>query len=274
MKKNLLFILSVFFVSSVSARDLVDCVVARVNDVVICKSDLNEPQLILGGRTRDLERCIMDEILLQKAQQNGVVPSQEDVEKKAIAYRNGHGFGYKSGEEYERFLGRAGLSSKKVVNQIKNSGAAARMEMLLMPKGAVVSRDEIVAFCEKNPEQKEALYLVSFSTGSKDLVDENGHLTKKAATQWSRFDGWLSESELSKSMKFITKMEPGQVSEPVIRGDSFFIYRLEEKQDARLFTIEERYAGIEQRLLEEAKKDKFIDIKKRLRQEACVVYMS
>jgi hypothetical protein len=201
------------------------------------------------------------------------MPAQEEVEKKVIAYRQGNGFGYKTNDDYEHFLKTAGLSMKKVAKQIKKSTASVRMESLLMPRSAVVDRSEIEAYCTQNPQEKEAAYLISFATGSKDLVSEDGQLQDRAVLHWSKFDGWLNESDLSKSMKFIVSMKPGEVSSPVVRGDSFFIYRLEDFEKSRPLTVDERLNEVERMLIEDAKKEKFVDIKKRLREEACVVYV-
>lgn len=255
-----------------AARVLVDEIVVRVNNVNICDSDVKERQMQLGGNSRSVEQCIQDELLYQKAKSYSAVMSDDDLEKRLVALRDGYGFGYRSQGEFESFLRKAGLSTKRLREQIKRSGAIAVIENALLPKDALVSREDVEAYCAKYPEQKDEEYLLSFATFAKDDLTTSGQVLPGISLAWTELDGWIKKSDLGANMKFVVDMKVGEVSRPVVRDSACFMYRLEKKAEKRNLSVDERYAEIEQLLLKDRKVEKEVEIKQRLRDEAAVVF--
>jgi len=91
---------------------------------------------------------------------------------------------------------------------------------------------------------------------------------------WVELDGWMPESDLSAGMKFVAQMRVGDVSAPVVKDSICFLYRLEDKSEKRLLSVDERYAEVEQHLLKASKAQKEIEVRQRLRDEASVVFLS
>jgi len=274
MKKLSLYLFVLLVAVGLRSRDLVDEMVAQVNHVVICRSDVYENQFLFGGKSRNLKQCIQDEISFQKAKELNCVPSMEDTEKRFVAFRNGHGFGYKSVEDFEVYLRKMGVSSKKALDQIRRSSAISMIENILMPKNALVTKQDVQEFCLKNPQEKEAAYLISFATISNVFLMDDGTISDKAVLHWAEFDGWINRSDLAKSMLFVVDMKVGEISRPVVKEENVFVYRLEQKTEKRLLSVDERYAEVEALLIEKKKAEKFEVIKKQHEQEACVVVLT
>jgi hypothetical protein len=266
--------IAVFFFGPLSAgRKLVDEIVAQVNKVNIHRSDLNEPQVQLKGKTRSVEQCIAEELLYQKAKSYNAIMSEEDLDKRLSALREGYGFGYRSQGEFESFLRKEGLTSKRIKEQIKRTGAVASIENALMPRDALVSRQDIEKYCAQHPKEKEEEYFVSFAVISKDDLNLLGEVPDDIELSWTELDGWMSKSSLGASMKFIADMKIGEVSKPVFRDSDCFFYRLDKKAEKRPFSVEERYAEVENLLVGACKAEKEREIKQRLRDEASVVVL-
>ena len=267
------FLLSVCSQSFMNAGVLLDEIVARVNDTNICRSDLLERQMHLGGQSRSLDACIQDELFFQKAHHFGAVMREDELEKRMVALRAGYGFGYHTQAEFESFLKKAGLSFKRLQGQVKRSGSISSVQGALMPKDALVTRKDVESFCVKHPEIKNEEYLLSFATGAKNLLAQDGSVSPAFPLVWTELDGWMKNDDLADNMSFVRSMNVGEVSAPVMRGDSFFVYRLEQKNDKRLLSVDERYAEVEKILLKERKAEKEIEIKGHLKEEAAITIL-
>jgi len=257
-----------------SSAILVDEIVAKVNSTNICLSDLHERQMQLGGKTRTLEQCIEDEIFMQKARDYGAVMSDDELSKRMVALRAGYGFGYKTQAEFEAFLKRSGLSTKRLRDQLCRSGSIISVRGALAPKDALVTRQDVEAYCAAHPLEKDVEYLLSFASGARDLLGADGDLPEGLVLSWNELDGWMRKADLAENMNFVKTMSVGQVSAPVLRDDTFFVYRLEKKNEARLFTVDERYAEVEKILLNERKAQKEVEVKERLKREAATTVLS
>jgi hypothetical protein len=199
--------------------------------------------------------------------------SEEDLDKRLSALREGYGFGYRSQGEFESFLRKEGLTSKRIKEQIKRTGAVASIENALMPRDALVSRQDIEKYCAQHPKEKEEEYFVSFAVISKDDLNLLGEVPDDIELSWTELDGWMSKSSLGASMKFIADMKIGEVSKPVFRDSDCFFYRLDKKAEKRPFSVEERYVEVENLLVGACKAEKEREIKQRLRDEASVVVL-
>ena len=254
----------------VFAAVVVDEIVAKVNNANICLSDSQERQMHLGGKSRSIESCVMDSLFMQKATDFGAVMREDELEKRMVALRAGYGFGYKMQAEFEAFLKKSGLSTKRLKDQIRRSGSIAAVQSALLPKDALVTRQDVEAYCVAHPLDKDEEYLLSFSSGSRDLLTSSGQLPDGLVLSWSELDGWMNKADLSENMSFVKNMKVGEVSKPVVRGDAFFVYRLEKKNEKRALSLDERRADVEKNLLKERKAQKEVEIKERLRAEAAI----
>lgn len=253
------------------SRELVDRIIARVNDVNIYESDRREPQLSLGGKSRTLDMCIEDELWRQKAHAYNVEISDVDVQKRIVALREGQGFGYQSQAAYESFLRGVGLSIKRLGDQIKRVGAIAEIKNFLSPKDALVTQEEVAAYCHEHPIYKDEEYLLSFATVEPYMLDENGAYNKQAyPVSWSELDGWIKKGDLAQDMDFVSTMERGEISMPREKAGTLFVYRLENKSPRRELTPDERKAEVEGVLLKVKKIEKEQDLKERLRSQASI----
>lgn len=55
---------------------------------------------------------------------------------------------------------------------------------------------------------------------------------------------WINEDELAADKQFITMLKPGQISEPIQTAVGFELFKLIDKREARLKTLDERYGAI------------------------------
>ncbi len=271
---RLFLLLSCGVSAALFAPVLVDEIVAKVNGANICLSDVQERQMHLGGKTRSLEVCIQDELLMQKARDYGAVMRDDELDKRMVALRGGYGFGYKDHAEFEAFLRKSGLSTKRLRDQICRSGSIAQVQAALAPKDALITRQDVESYCLSHPQEKEEEYLISFASGARDLLNSEGKVPAEFLLAWTEFDGWMKLSDLAPNMAFVKKMAVGSVSDPVIRDELFFVYRLEKKNEKRPLSVDERYAEVEKMLLTERKAQKEVEIKERLRQEAAITVLS
>ena len=279
VKKNLIFgivlALATFLQPSLEAsRTLVDKIVARVNDVNICRSDVNERQMQLGGAARSIEQCVQDELMFQKAKSYSAIMSETDLDKRMVALREGYGFGYQSQGDFEAFLCKEGLSIKRLREQVKRSGSVAGIENALVPKNALVHREDVAAYCLKHPEDKDESYLLSFATFSAEDLTSSGDLSDELRPIWTELDGWISKSALGSCMKVVADMKVGEVSKPAVKDSTCFMYRLENKTEKRPLSVDERYAEVEKVLLGVRKAEKEVEVKQRMRDEAAIVFFA
>jgi len=277
---NISLILRCFFSAALlisvplcAGRKLVDEIVVQVNKVNIHRSDLNEPQIQLKCKARSIEQCIEEELMYQKAKTYNAIMSEEDLDKHLAAWRESYGFGYRSQGEFDVFLRKEGLSPKRIKEQIKRTGAVSTMENALLPRDALVSRQDVEYYCAQHPKEKEEEYLVSFCVISKDDLNLLGEIPEDIKLSWTELDGWISKPSLSASMKFVADMKIGEVSKPVIRDENCFFYRLDKKAEKRPFSVDERYAEVENLLVDVRKKEKKAEIKARLKDEAAIVVL-
>jgi len=73
----------------------------------------------------------------------------------------------------------------------------------------------------------------------------------------------VQENDLAEDKKFITRINVGEVSEPIATRDGFELFQLIAKKDERLLSLDERYIEIVQIL----QQPKYVEVMNKYREE-------
>ncbi len=91
--------------------------------------------------------------------------------------------------------------------------------------------------------------------------------------QWAE-PFWVKKDDIAENKHFIFNLKVGQSSLPSDRGNGLEVYRLVEKKDERIPTLEERYKEIADILRKPIYQDLMDRYKKQLFETSSVMYLS
>lgn len=215
---------------------------------LILESELRRPKL--DGTPNTLDSSITNSLIKQEADRLHITQTPEENQKQyeMIAQNN-----KKTVKELDEMVMQAGFTPQEAR---KEFGQINAVNSLLGWKvgGMVVPESEVRAYYEENPEYESAAYqiqmvVVPFSstqTREQQLTqlqtlanaqDPNGVLN------WIE-PFWVNEEDLAADKKFITELEPGQISLPKEVFNGFQMFRLVAKKEKRLKTFDDRYGQI------------------------------
>ena len=270
-------------------------VVARVNGVPITLEQLDrgfEANLRARGlnisrmqrpeQVRDLKRealdtLIRDELLWQKAQRDGGIVSDDDVERaigRAIEQSRGR-------EAFGRSIARAGFDEHSYRRFVRRMLSAERAAQELVQAKLAVSDAEIEHFYRDNaqrfnrpeqvrvseilirvpapggPEQREAARLRVASIRSRVLAGENfadlaRHNSEHPTRQWGGAHDPVSRGQLAPALEEAAfRLHPGETSEVIETAAGFHLLRLDERLPGTAITLEQARERIRRHLAEQ-----------------------
>ena len=146
MKKILGSLVFLVSLSSLSARILIDKIVAKVNGSNILMSDLQKPQMSKNGLFFSLQEAVNHELIFQKAVERKLLPTQTDVEKQIVALKIQNGIADVSDEEFKKSLEEEGFTVPEYKNQLAKMLAVERLKQMEFSEKVVVTSQEVEDF--------------------------------------------------------------------------------------------------------------------------------
>jgi parvulin-like peptidyl-prolyl isomerase len=244
---------------------------------IITLSDVTRPNL--AGVIRTLDEMVFEVLVYLDAKKFKALPDEHALDKYLASIQRANNL---TREDLKRMFASAGYSYEEGREQLKMMQAVNSMISQRVRSGLIVPRKDVVAYYESHPETEQAQVriehaLVPFSaTQSKEA--QKAALMKHIKTgiapvtiTWeSPF--WVKPSEVAVDKQFIFSMKAGQVCMPIETDAGFELYRIVEKKDERVKTLDERYQDIVDKLIEPQYYKMLGRYKDGLFKEASIVY--
>lgn len=260
--------------------ELIDKIIAVVyaKDAVeiVTQSDVDRPGL--AGNIRTLEDILFDIQVYLDAQKFNMLPDDQALDAFIASIQKDNNLTL---EQVEQLFTQAGYSVEEGREQLKRMQTISSFLDFKINSNLVVPRKDIVTYFENNPETTEASYLlerafIPFSrTKSKDqqrdMINEFMRTGKRGSSiEWSE-PFWVDHLQIAEDKQFIYTLGIGQIMF-VEDAEGFVLFRLKDKKESRLLSLEERYNEIAHALRRPRYLQMVQEYKKELFDNATIVY--
>ncbi|AEH44758.1 SurA domain protein [Thermodesulfatator indicus DSM 15286] len=301
MKKAILFIWVIFWAVNVQAQ-IVDRIVAVVNDEVITLSELDEAaaplyQEYLKGvqdpaererikkeiRQRVLQELIDEKLINQEIERQGITVSPEEIDKFIEHFKRQNGFDDKA---FQRFLTEQGLTlakyREKVAQQIKRIKLVQSRvsQIVVTPEeierayqkkyGKLITKYEIAAIVISGPQAE-----IKIKKAYQEL--KKGKDFAEVAAEYSQIPdsghslGTFSPEELAPEVRnILAKLHPGEISPPVKVGHTWQIFKLLQVKKEKAKPLSEVKQKIEEKIRQKKIDQLLKNWQKELREQAYI----
>ncbi len=253
-KKSFLFLLflMLIFVSH-SQAEIVERVVARINDKIITLSELEGAYQELKGALPErermpskrelLERMIENRLLLQEAKREGIKVSQGEVQENIERVKAG----FLSEKAFELALEREGIKIEDLEKRYEEELMIKKLIDREVKPEVEVTKREIRDYYEKNKgrfREKERVRMrhILFEDYSQSLEAwkkiKSGVDFKKVAKGGHL--GSFKRGQLDREIEEVTfSLKEGEISSIIKTESGYHIIKLEKKEEARLKKLSE-----------------------------------
>ena len=223
------------------------------------------PLELAGARLQVLQNLIEQEVMFQKAEKEGVVPKDEDVQSEVNKQKQNSGM---SADEFDRQMKQAGLNEQTFREQVKRTMAIKALVDKITGRIETPKDSEIEAFFNSNPEmfvKKRGVRLAAIvvdpsNSGQGDVTTDDASadlklkevmekvqqpasdfaaLAREYSEDPSKFQGgdlgFFTEEELKQSYPQLVAgfMDPnftaGGLTRPVPINGKAYIFKLQER---------------------------------------------
>jgi len=299
-----------------SRGEVVDRIVLRVNDRVatlldyeelraeglaqiasrqdLSPEELNRMTDELGNRV--FRKMFEDLLLLSRADQLGVFPSEDSVD--AAVQRLREGFGIESDDEFAAALSQQGMSLAEFREEVRTQlrirdvvgrEVTAKIEIeeddlrrvyraendaFVIPKRWQVRELVVLESEDRDPEEVRRLAesIHAEVLAGQAIEDLAARYAEEGTTSGLVELGWVEKGELSPALEgALESLQPGEVSDPVAARGGLHILQLESFEDARVRPFSEVSNAIEARERQRLFAQQFEDYMGSLEKDAYVV---
>ena len=239
----------------------------------ITKLELETPSF--DGRIPSVDDIINEELVYQDALKHKI-PITEYAQKHIQSIKKQNKL---SDEKFEQICADVGLDPKAALEKFEKMGASNTMIEHKIMSRIYVPEHEVKAFYEENPIFKPAKYqlqvgFIPFDT-TKSVEQQKQDVEKLSQTHPEQIR-WnepfrLKEDDIADDKKYITDLEPNQISPPQITDGGFELIRLTAKKPGHLVPLEKRYREILHNLRMPKLQHMIEEYKKELRSNSSIV---
>lgn len=242
---------------------------------IVTKSDLDRPNL--AGAIRGMEDIVFEWLAYLDAKRWKMLPDEAMVDKYLTMIQRDNNL---SSDDLKRMFANAGYTYEEGREQLKKMQAVNLMLGNKVRSSLVVPRKEVIAYYEDNPEYEDmelkiARIVIPFDE-NKTRDQQKRDIKRAVAAKNSPIDWgtafWVKEEDVAPEKRFIFKMKQGQVSLPKATAEGFEMYRVIERKEKRLKTLDERYQEIVEALTQPKYHELLNKYKKELLDSASIVY--
>jgi parvulin-like peptidyl-prolyl isomerase len=251
---------------------------------IITLSDVHRPSLT--GVPQSQEDIIFERLVYLDAQKFKIAPDEEAVDKYLQEIQKQNNLTL---DELKQIFRQAGYSYEEGRDQFKRLQTVKSLLDYKIHSNLIVPRQEIELYYKNNPVTKEDEYtleyaLVPFKGDKQDLREDLVEFVtkQKAGSKKTQNDAdlglvWnepftMKKSEIADDKAFIYDMKVGTVSAPRETEGGFELYRLVEKKDECIASLEDRYQEIVRTLTQPKYEKLMSDYKKQLFDSVSIVY--
>lgn len=260
--KNYLILLSLFLFPSLLAEnnvvidesnlvllDQIEVVVYGQDVEIITKSDVDRPAL--GGGFRTKEDIVFERKVLLDAKKHHLPQDEESIDAYLAQIQREYNL---SQEQLEEIFVASGYTVQEGREQLQMMQTINTMLDIKIRSNVIIPRKNVEEYYKNNPVVIEATYTLERAfvpQSPKISADEQYNIlvkyskTKKgvAGIVWS--DSFtLNHSEIAESKQFIYRMKPGEISRPCLVAGGFELFRLVEKTEEYVKSLEDSYKEI------------------------------
>lgn len=233
----------------------------------------------LDGSQPNLEKKIANIAFAQEAKKWRLWPSPEEIDKQLQALAESN---KKTPAEFDDLLitigytpqeGRAAFAQMNAVSSLINFKVTANL---------IVPESQVLAYYNDHPEVEPASYYVQYAFvpfAQTKTQDEQLRALELLAQSGDRNDSlswedpfWIKEDQLAQDKQFIAQLMVGRTSEPVKVPRGFELFRLVNKKQERLKSLDERYAEIATILRKPKYAELMSSFQKELLDNASIIY--
>lgn len=243
---------------------VIDKIIVLVNGIRILKSDLDKPRISRDGGKYNLDELIEEEILIQRAIDRHMLPTEADVERQVVAFKLQNGLGDLSATDFEEELKKFGFTLKEYKFQIGRLIACENIKRMEVTDKIVITSQEVENYYNNNPEvtpEEYYLKMIPTQTDPSNQNDSDKNISSGKKNNLNRANtvdlGWIKKEDLDPKFEFVLTMKKGQISEMVNVNDKDYVIEISDKKESRKKTLDERYSEIE-KLLTQKKQTKLI----------------
>jgi peptidyl-prolyl cis-trans isomerase SurA len=179
-----------------SAKELLDRIVAVVNDDVITQSELDRQLApiyqsykeqykgnefftqMTDARGKVLNQMIEDRLVLQEAEEKEVRVTDQEIQRKVDEFKRR----FKTDEDFKRFLDGQGITMSKIREKYRDMLAIQKIQDFVVKSRVVVSPLEARSYYEKNSDKfsaPESFSIYSITIRKDDAKDKNKKVQAK-----------------------------------------------------------------------------------------------
>ena len=244
---------------------------------LVTLSDTSRPSI--AGNKQNLDDLVVSKLMVQDAVHYKMEPNDEavDANLKAVQRENNLSL-----DDLKAIFSNAGYSYEEGREQFKEMTAISTMIDFRIRSRLIVPERDIEAYYQAHPIIQEASFQVQraliVAPQSMDralFLQELQDLKEKGQCKldidWSE-SFWINKSEIAYDKQFITTMEVSSVAIGSESAAGVELFKLVNKKDEHLLSLEERYNEIADYLKRPKYDELFEQYKKDLFSGAAVVY--
>jgi len=208
---------------------------------IITLSDVNRPGLT--GAPRTLEDMVFESEVFLDAKKHKILPDDDAVDKYLAGVMQEHNL---TAKQLEEIFAQSGYTMKEGREEFRRMHANSSMIEYKIRSNLIIPRKRVEEYYNQNPEYAPDRYLFEYAAvpfESPFVVQGIVNPNLRAEIPWeSSF--WLSRDEVAEDKQAMLDLQVGEISRPYAADQGWQLYRLKEKQERRLKTLDERYTEI------------------------------
>jgi parvulin-like peptidyl-prolyl isomerase len=231
---------------------VIDKIIVLINGTRILKSDVEKPRISRDGGKYSLEELIQEELLVQRAVDRHMLPSEADIERQVVAFKLQNGLGNLTNNDFEEELKKFGFTLKEYKLQIGRLIASENIKRMEVTDKIVITSQEVETYYNSNEERTPEEHYLKMIPVTID-ADKTVKMDKAETVDLN----WVKKEDLDPRFEFVLKMKKGEISETVTVNDRDYVIDITDKKESRIKTLDERYEEIEKNLIKR-KQEKLI----------------
>lgn len=242
---------------------------------IVTKSDVMRS---LDGRPQTLDDVIFQRLMVQDALKMRIMTDESAVDDYILKVAKSFGGTL---EDINQMFESAGFTPIEGRRRFAELYAIQQLREYKILSRVFVPEKEVAAYYEANPIVKAASYVVEravVQATAPRLEETRKKIDTYIKTGKGMLIGWtqlpeILESDLAEDKQFITKLEIGQIAEPIDFPGGFELFRLKAKTTAHVEPLEDRYREIVEILRRPKAEQLFEEYKRDLWANASILYL-
>jgi hypothetical protein len=208
---------------------------------IITLSDVNRPSLT--GAPRTIEDMVFESEVFLQAKKHQILPGDKDIDGYLAGVMQEHNL---TAKQLEEIFAQSGYTMEEGREEFRKMHATNSMIEYKIRSNLIIPKKRVEEYYEQNPEYAQDRYLFEYAAISFDspfVVQGIINPSLRTEIPWeSSF--WLSKDEVAEDKLSMLDLAVGEISRPYAGDQGWQLYRLKEKQERRLKTLDERYTEI------------------------------